>query len=223
MNVTTTFAAALLLSAIVTTPALAQGSPPVLLTPENASRWEAAGYTGWRGVSKNDIAPSSNQWADAAALGVSVGYYWTSHLKSELDVALTNEADLFAQEPLTFSPPAVYRFGNYRLRTASVSGGFAYQFGENAWFHPFLGGGVETRRERSQLELLEQRPCERIPCLPIQLPVETVVAYETRPFVTGGFKWYFGEGAFIRSDIRAMVSSDGAEAVLWRIGIGADF
>jgi hypothetical protein len=223
MNVRLT-SAVLLLSALVTTPALGQGSTPVLLTPEKPSRWDIAGYTGWRSVENDEeFASSWDHWSDAAVLGVSTGYYWTSHLKAELDVAITTESDLFVQRALpTVTPPFYYQYGNYRRRTISLSGGLAYQFGENAWFHPFVGGGVDVRKDRSSLEL-QQQPCLGAPCTPFWLPTETVVSYETRPFVAGGFKWYFGERAFVRSDIRAIVSSDGAEAALWRIGIGADF
>jgi hypothetical protein len=44
-----------------------------------------------------------------------------------------------------------------------------------------------------------------------------------RPFAAAGFKAYVTERAFVRSDMRVSASSDRAEFVVWRAGVGFDF
>jgi hypothetical protein len=220
-----TRAAVCLASLLVTTTAFAQQPARVTLSPENPARWDAAGYAGWLAVNKADVAPDWDEWYDAASFGVSLGRSFTPHLKIELDVATTTEAEVFVQEPITIpaQPLPIVRVGQYEFRTTSVGGGVLYQFFENAWFHPFIGVGVEAIREVSRLSVQEQPLCVRAPCPPGPFPDVRDVDTVARPFAAGGFKWYVSERAFIRSDLRTTLSRDGAEAVLWRIGIGADF
>lgn len=210
---------------LIVPPAAAQDAPIVSLTPESPARWDVAGYAGWRATNKSDVAPEWDEWYDTASFGASAGYLWTRHLKVEFDGSTTTEGGLFVQEQLVPGNGPFFRFGEHRFRTTSVSGGLLYQFGENAWFHPFVGGGVETIREDARLELQEQFPCNRAPCDPVQpLPVEESVSYMARPFAAVGFKWYMTERAFVRSDVRTAFSTGTVvDAVIWRIGIGADF
>ncbi len=206
-------------------PAAAQDSPIVSLVAEDAARWDAAGFAGWRAGNKSDIAPDWDDWYDAASFGGSVGYYWTRHLKVELDASTTTEGGVFIQEqiPVPGQPFPVFRYGEHLFRSTSLSAGALFQFGENAWFHPFLGGGLELVRERSRLEIQQQIPCDR-GCAPFPLPADESISYRGLPFVTAGFKWYMTERAFVRSDIRTAFSrDDGVDAITWRIGIGADF
>ena len=60
-------------------------------------------------------------------------------------------------------------------------------------------------------------------CPPLPITSEAETSYETRPVAVGGFKWYVSERVFIRTDIRSILSTDGADAVAWRFGIGSDF
>jgi hypothetical protein len=216
----------LLAALLVASPAAAQQPPVISLVPDDPARWDAAGFVGWRGGNKSDIAPEWNEWFDAATFGAEVGYHLTPHLRVELDASATTDGTVFIQEPIVVpnQPFPLYRYGEYRFRTTSVAAGALYQFGENRWFHPFLGGGVETVRERARFELDQQWPCAGLPCAPFPLPVEETVSYRAFPFATGGFKWYMTERAFVRSDLRSTFSrARGVDAVTWRIGIGADF
>ena len=110
--------------------------------------------------------------------------------------------------------------------TSSAAAALAYQFFENQWVHPFLGAGIEAIREVDRLEVQLLQPGvpqpPGVPLPPVLIP-ETQIRYTVRPFVTGGVKWYVSERAFIRSDILTTLSSDGAESVVWRAGVGVDF
>jgi hypothetical protein len=213
----------LLVLAVLVQPASAQ-SARVSLVPPDPPRWDVSGAVGSRSENNAELATDWNRWATAASFTGSLGYYWTTHLKTEVDITAATESNQQIQGRLDIGGPAVYRFGEQQLQTTAASVGVLYQFAENSWVHPFVGGGIETVRERSRLALQLQPTCSfGTPCAPSALPVERTTEFETRPFVSGGFKFYVTERAFIRTDIRAMLSTQRAEAVLWRFGVGTDF
>jgi opacity protein-like surface antigen len=215
----------LLAGMLATLPAAAQTRPIVTLAAEDPARWDLGGLAGWRGVSKAPDAAAFDDWYEVASFGAAAGYYWTTHLKTEVDFSTTAEGNVFIQQPISVPGQTfpTFRFGEHRFRSTSVSGGLVYQFFENAWFHPFVGAGVEGSRERGRLSLQEQPSCERTPCMPVPLPLQTTISSTARPFLAVGFKLYVSERAFIRSDLRSTLWTDGAEAVHWRAGMGVDF
>jgi hypothetical protein len=215
----------LLAIAVGASPARAQGRPTVDLTAENPARWDAAGLTGWFGGNKEEQAADWNDWYDAASFSASAGYYWTPHLKLDLDFATTTEGTVFVEEQflLPGAPFPLVRYGEHGFIATTASAAALYQFFDNLWFHPFAGGGVEAIRERSRVTLQEQPVCVRGPCTPIALPGEINVSYAVRPFATVGFKLYVSERAFIRSDVQTTFSTRGVETARWRAGMGVDF
>jgi hypothetical protein len=218
-------AGALFLSA----PAGAQQATGITLSPDRPARWDAAGHVGWLGVNKSDIIDTGwNEWYDTGAFGVSAGYYWTRHLKTELDVAIATESEIFTYDSLIL-PGELYPYPRPRqhfFRSSTYSGSVSYQFFENSWFHPFLGAGVDVVRESSRMNVGQQVVPGRDGRPPLILPAETIgwnAEVTARPFAAGGFKVYVSERAFVRSDFRTSFSSKGAESVLWRAGVGFDF
>src|SRR6185295_13480977 len=91
-----------------------------------------------------------------------------------------------------------------------------YQFGRNAMFHPFAGIGVDIDRERDDITRITQTGR-----LSTQIQV-TEHELHTRPFVTTGFKAYFSERAFFRTEVK-VAFSDRVEQVTWKSGLGVDF
>src|SRR5687768_6390581 len=161
MMTRTSRSAALVLAAALFTAsgARAQVAPVVTLTPERPARWDVSGHAGWLGVNKSDIFDTGwNDWYDAGSFGASAGYYWTSHLKTEFDVATTTESRIFAYESLILpGEPYLYPYPyqqsrQHFFRSTSFSGGASYQFFENSWFHPFLGLGVDVVRESTRVD-----------------------------------------------------------------------
>jgi hypothetical protein len=210
------------LALVVSTPsAFGQDRPAISLAVPDPARWDAAGYAGWTGLNKSDIAPAWNAWIDAASFGASAGYYWTPHTKLEWQFATTTWGEVFVQQP--FDNGLFFRIGQHRFRSDHLTGAVQYQFFENTWFHPFAGAGLEGKRESVRLELSEQRPCPPLPCIPVPLPPESLVSFRLRPFVTTGFKWYLTERGFIRSDIRFVLATERLDSVQWHTGLGVDF
>ena len=222
-------AAVVLAGALMTAiPAGAQDAPVVSLTPENRARWDVAGQVGWLGGNKSDIGPAWDEWYEAASFGGSLGYYWTPNVKLEVDVSTSTEGRIFTQEPIALpgQPLPIFRSREHLFRSTVVAGGgLGYQFLENAWFHPFVAGGVEVARETVRIEtppmflLGRGWPVGEL----LAEPTERRTSYAVRPFLAAGFKWYVSERAFIRSDVRTSISSSRAESVVWRGGVGFDF
>jgi outer membrane protein W len=207
--------------------ATAQDAAPtsrLTLSPPDAPRWDASGHLTWLG---RHLQPSLSwdRWYEVATGGATVGYFWTPHLKTELDVTTSTQGEAYSVEPVPPLPPFptfVQREHEFHLMT--VSAGLTAQFFENAWFHPFVGAGIDVIREREQIQTT-QIASPRDPRAPPLPPpqVETQTQYLARPFVSAGFKVYVSERAFIRTDWRTAFSSDGVTTLAWRNGIGFDF
>ena len=102
-------------------PAAAQEQLVTTFVPETLRRWDAAGFVGWRGVDKSEMAPDWNDWYDVAAFSGSVGRYLTPHLKIEVDLATTSQGRVFSETffappPAPPFPPPFYTPPSYTLR-----------------------------------------------------------------------------------------------------------
>jgi hypothetical protein len=218
-------AAVWVLAALV--PALSEAQ--VTLTPPTAPKWDAAVSVGWLAANKPNIGAEWNRWSDTATFDAGAGRYLNPHVKIEFDVAAAVKARVLGFEPAVIpeSPYTYPRAREHTFQTVGVSGGLAYQFFENAWFHPFVGGGIAVVHETQRAERLPVEPrfvdVLRPPVLLPELPAIDMSTTEARPFLTTGFKVYVMERFFFRSDVRVAASAKGAETVAWRGGMGVDF
>jgi hypothetical protein len=207
--------------------ATAQDAPPtsrLTLAPPGAPRWDASGHLTWLG---RHLQPSLNwdRWYEVATGGATVGYYWTPHLKTELDVTTSTHGQAYSVDPVPVFPSVLFVQREHEFRLTTVSAGLTAQFFENAWFHPFVGTGLDLIREREHIQTTTQIVSPRDPRAP-PLPTpgeETRTHYLARPFVSAGFKVYVSERAFIRTDLRTSWSSDRMTTLAWRNGVGFDF
>jgi hypothetical protein len=223
-------AAAILAAALFATAHVdAQTTGAITLTPERPTRWDVAGQVGWLGVNKSGVVDNGwNDWYDAAAFTASAGYYWTSHLKTEAEVTTATRAEVYTYDMIPV-PAEAFPYSRQRrhfFRYRAASGGVSYQFFDNAWFHPFVGAGVDVVHESTRTELAHTVVSFRDPRPPLILPAVSTdweASVRARPFATAGFKWYVSENAFVRSELRSSFSSKGGESVVWRAGVGVDF
>jgi outer membrane protein W len=195
-------------------PAMAQ--PPAKLT--NA---DAVGFIGWFNADKSELTQEqyANDWYNRSLYaGAAAGWYWTDHLKTEVDVGITSRARLSVYNVDFPGNSPVSRNSTYRFGTSRVAVGQHYQFLRNAWVHPFIGAGVDVTWEQTDRtdELYPVQIAPREVVYPRQSDVRT------RPFVTAGIKGYFAERAFIRTDLK-LVFDRSVDEALFRFGIGVDF
>ena len=226
------FAAAVLLG---THEATAQERPVVSLAPAEPARWDLAGHVGWLGSNKSDTGADWNDWYHKPSGGVTAGYYFTPHLKAELQTAFSRQGRIYSQESIAVPGGAfpIFRSREHFFAARTFSAGVSHQFFENQWFHPFVGGGLEMVRETHRIDTPQQfmssRPDPAQPLAPVITQIlpattgPTDVSWAARPFIATGFKWYVAECGFVRSEVRSSFSRRGAEHVVWSGGVGIDF
>jgi hypothetical protein len=199
----------------------------ISLAPSDPKHWEASASIGWLGGNKEEIAGDWNQWYDTFATSLDVGRYWTPHLKTDLGVTFTTDGEVYSQERFTPSVPSApvffsreHRFG---LTTLNLSA--TYQFLENRWVHPFLGGGMQLAWERHRIEppfaTAFGRDGRAFAVPPSGSAGRTT--FDPRPFASAGAKFYVSEQGFIRTEVSAAFDGRGTTRAWWRVGGGFDF
>lgn len=216
-----------------TAAAQAPAGPSAAAAAEPLPRWDTTGFFGWRGARRVEPTEyNTNRWDARFVYGGTVGYYWTTNLKLEVDVSGTSPSSYDTYEPHTVAG-AGYPFfirSDHRIVTASFGGSVIYQFFENASFHPFVGAGAGwvTMRERittpRQSQVVSRGPSG---------PYDVVVTSEARTRdrndsealgqIITGFKAYPGERVFFRSDVQWSIGAGRFNEVTWRLGVGVDF
>jgi hypothetical protein len=203
-----------------TAPSFAQPAPAPPLV-----RFDVQGSLGWTHVASPDFLPYEN-WDHGIAQGAAgLGWYWTDHLKTEVEFQANSRAEFFGYEE-TLAGRSAYRYSQYDLRSTGVSVGQVYQFRRNAWVHPFVAGGVDLRWETIDQEIQPVVIWDSGANGPREVePGRTVpsrTTFKAQPFALIGMKAYFSKRAFFRSDFRVGVN-DGAEEIVVRMGVGVDF
>ena len=196
--------------------AAAQERPVISLAPAEPARWDLAGHVGWLGSNKSDIGADWNDWYNAASAGVTAGYYFTPHFKTEVQTAISRQGRIYSLE-LIPNPGGAFpisRSHEHFFGASAFSAGVSRQFFENQWFHPFVGGGLEIVRETHRIDTAQQF---------IPVTGTTEVSWAARPYLATGFKWYMAERGFVRSELRTSFSQRGPEHVVWATGLGVDF
>ena len=123
-----------------------------------------------------------------------------------------------------FPTPFIARERLFQATTVTAS--VAYQFFENQWVHPFVGGGLELVRERQRVNVLRQTIPSRDPFSSQVIPGSRgvdEVSYAAQPFVNAGLKMYVSEHAFVRTEVMSSINSRGVAHAAWSGGIGVEF
>ena len=207
---------------------LAQTATGVSLRPVAPPRWDVSGDLGWLSSNKSEIGPDWDDWTDNVIGGALIGRYLTDHLKTELRMTAATATRLFEEQRVVVpgEPFPVFRLREHHFQKTSVAAGAHYQFFDNQWFHPNLGGGFEVVRESDRQYTPQwQVPIRQPGQPPLVLPEivnQRTVTWSARPFAAAGFKWYVNERAFMRSDVRASFNRRGVADAAWTAGIGVD-
>jgi hypothetical protein len=190
------------------------------------ARGDVTGIISW--FNADSRVPSSyNDWYNRSLYGgAAVGWYWTDHLKTELDVGATSHADVYAARSFQIDGQWTSERSEHRFSTRRFTAGQQYQFYRNAWAHPHVAAGVDlTWRAHQQHdeEILVYDSASRTSR--VVRPARTVprsTDLEVRPFAEIGAKLYLSRRGFLRTDLR-MTFNGGADEVLFRFGCGVDF
>jgi hypothetical protein len=194
--------------------------------PGPAARSDLTGSLGWFNADKGDLLEYNRWYNRSLFAGVNFGWYWTDHLKTEIEAGASSSAEVDVYTNRVINNRQTFFESNFRFATRRIAIGQQYQFFRNAWFHPYVAAGVDFTWESieqedgplSAFDLNGRGPAELQPA--VIHPEKT--EQHTRPFAGFGFKSYMTPRSFFRSDLK-LVFHDGVDEALLRFGFGIDF
>jgi hypothetical protein len=197
---------------LVFTPAAVRGQT----TAEPVSPVDVAVSTGWFAADRRVSGNCCALWSAGLFKGVSAGYYWTDHLKTETAVASPGATEAYGtvSERLT-NGSFRYTSERHRYEGTKFSVAEIYQFGHNSTFHPFVVAGLDVDRERDAIERYVSTSDAHFE------DARTAVSVRTRAFAGAGFKAYFSERAFFRGEGR-LAGGRAPNQMTWTAGVGVD-
>jgi hypothetical protein len=186
---------------------------------------DVAGTLGWLSANVRRTE-SYDDWYNRGFFGgLSFGWYWTDHLKTEVGVSASNGVRVWVATPMPFPDQRFYT-SELELDTRRLSVHQHYQFGTNQWVHPFLAAGVDVVAEgvsRRDGPVYGYDPVTRQSQLvrpATDYPRRT--DWQTFASVSGGMKAYATQRVFFLTDLRVTFARR-PEEVLLRLGLGVDF
>lgn len=192
------------------------------------ARADAQVVVGWQNLHKEQVpARSYNDWVNGIFYaGAGAGWYWTDHLKTQVDVGVGSEGHQYRYGYTTVGAQSTATSSRLAIRRQNVAVGQHYQFFRNQWFHPHVGAGIDiaretTRQEFSPTVVFDSATRTSREILPARTdgPTHRTIA---RPFAEAGLKAYMTRRAFFTADTRLMYRN-GLDEVLLRFGFGLDF
>src|SRR5437867_1389608 len=115
-------------------------------------RLDTATSIGWFTASHHESGNCCADWSSSLFKGVGGGYYWTDHLKSEMEIAWPGTTRAFSySDGRSINGPISYTYQEHAYRGVKISASQLYQFGQNAMFHPFAGAGLDVDREQDAI------------------------------------------------------------------------
>jgi hypothetical protein len=155
--------------------------------------------------------------------GAGAGWYWTDHLKTQVDFGAGTEGRQYRFEFVLVNGQSTTSTSRVLVRQQSLAVAQHYQFFRNQWVHPHLGAGVdialETINEEYDPVIFGSGVLRQITPARTEGPDRRTIA---RPFAEAGFKAYMTRRSFFTGDTRLMFKS-GLDEVLFRFGFGVDF
>jgi hypothetical protein len=194
------------------------------------TRADVQGTIGWRNVHEPPYSGpygSQGDWLHAIfAADAGASWYWTEHLRTTFDAGTNTKAWQYRSEPITVNGLQGYSSSRVGVTQTQVGLGQQYQFGHNAWFHPYLGGGallaLQHHTEEFQPSYVYD-PSTRTSRLVGDYHTETTDRTVVRPFVDAGFKAYVSRKVYFVHDTRFVPGSHGLDQLAFMFGFGVDF
>jgi outer membrane protein W len=207
------------LSAVLTLGFTAQANAQPLV------RADFTGIIAWLNVNKSGLTEYNDWYNRSAYGGASAGWFWTDHLRTEVDIGASSPAELYAARPVDLDGVRTYTYSEYRFSTRRIALSQQYQFLRNVWVHPHAGVGLDVTWERTErtdepvFTFDSVTRATRIARPEFTAEPTTQVLY--RPFAEIGFKAYMSRTVFFRADMRTVFHS-GLDELLLRFGVGVD-
>ena len=196
-------------------------------------RWDVGVTAGFfQANPKQTEGPYGDDWYPQGRYAVTVGRFWTEHLKTEMELAITGEGTRYTQRYATIPgvPPYYPISVQEHFQLTQLSGRGVWQFFENSWVHPYLFGGVSLEAERQRAWVPEQffygsgdprTPSNRIPLTPaVSAGPDTV--YRIGAIGGAGSKFYMSPASYFNASV-LMSQAKTSRNVSFVAGFGWDF
>jgi opacity protein-like surface antigen len=178
-------------------------------------------------TAKPDVndSPYNDEWYGQGRYAGSISYYWTKHLKTEFEHQWSGEGELYILEYARFNglpyPTQAETF--HQLQQSSLR--MVWQFGDNAWVHPYVSAGavLDIERQHSYVPPIYQTN-GRDPVL-LRNAVNSGQRTELRGGWTigAGAKFYMTENTFFNTAAIGTFTMPRARSVSVIAGFGIDF
>ncbi|HLQ78010.1 MAG TPA: hypothetical protein VK210_11685 [Terriglobia bacterium] len=187
-------------------------------------KWDAGGSLGMLGARRSEFGGAGTNSCSCTGLSgftanLDVGRYLSPHLKAEAGLMWSTPRDHYSYSS-SYLQPGQYTSTYRSVHPTSVSGAFTYQFLENVFAHPYVSAGI---RVTSLYEESRTYTYGSTYTGPPNVISGTGRSSEVRPFVAAGFKSYFNEWAYMRSEVLTAFDKKGPSHGTLRIGFGIDF
>ena len=188
-------------------------------------RGDVGGDLGWLSVNRSEIDAFDDWFSRSFFGGLTAGWYWTDHWKTELSAGASTKVSAYGARPGPVGGP-LFLSSRYNLNTRRLGLAQPCQFGRNAWFHPYAGVGLEAVAQglwQTDDPVYVYDPVTRV-SRQLRPEVHHPKRTDWRTFgsLSSGFKAYMTPRAFFRTDLR-VTFADRPEEVLLRFGFGVDY
>ena len=191
-------------------------------------RFDAAVSAGWlEGKPGPNDTPYGDDWFGAGRYGAQIGYYWTEHLKTEVEFARSGEGEIYLLENRRMPDGGAF---SYRVdsihRVDQLGVRMAYQFGSNQWIHPYVSGGVYGEADRTRAHVDDQMYYPIGARTPILIPgsdSDTHYHYDVGFTVGAGAKFYVSKHAFFNAGSIGTWANSTTGSFSFIAGFGIDF
>jgi hypothetical protein len=190
------------------------------------ARADATAVLGWFNANQSELTDYDNWYNRSTYGGAILGWYWTDHLKTEVEFGATSPGELYAVQAVAVDGQTAYASSRHRFTTRRVTAGQQYQFFRNAWVHPHVMAGADltwhTHQQDDDPVLLYDQVSRTSRLLRPARTIGPSISLQVRPFAEVGTKLYLSRRAFVRTDFR-LTFDRGVDEVLLRVGLGVDF
>jgi hypothetical protein len=199
-------------------------------TPPDNPRWDANLNAGVFGHRPGDFDDRYNNWYNEGRYAASIGYYWTEHLKTELEFAHSGEGDRYVQELVlvpgsgAFHHVPVEAFS--RLQQTSLR--MVWQFGHNTWVHPYANAGyvldADRQRRRSPVTYSYPGDPRTVPPILVRREINSgpEIKYRSGVGLGVGSKFYVTPAAYINTGLQWTYARP-AKTITFLSGFGVEF
>ena len=202
---------------VCSSPAFAQqpGSNSEASEALKSYKWDVGGSLGIIGIGGREFVepgPAGYNSEGGFIWNIDAGRYFTSHLKAE--------AGLMKANSRSFSDSREqFEYTTREVHPTSVSGALTYQFFENVFAHPFVSAGIRVTSLYEESQRYVYTPDYQKSTVSTSSRRFT----ETRPFVAVGYKSYFNERVYMRTEFLLAFDTRGISHGTLRAGAGIDF